>query len=481
MTSDHPSSDGPPGDNSCTTGRQPLTQAQRKRFQKLFDHASKQAATNNFDYATELLGQCVLGDQNNTAYWQSFLGNLRKKYKDNKKGAKLAAIRTRAHWATVKKCQVRKDWEGVFKHGLDVLKLNPWDTSTLMAMAAAGEAIELDEVPLVFLHMAREAAPNDVELNRAAGRSLRIRRQHDQAIACWRRVLELRGSDEEAQHQIGELMTEKVIHKGGYENATSSSDVKTNHEEEPAASETVVRHEASPQQKLQRAILDNPDDPAPYLELAEFLCDSEDYGKAIEVLAKGYEASGNAADVLERLEDVQLRDLRKKLHGLEREYKKTGSAEVKQEWNDLRREFDLKSLERTKHLAERYPNNLGYEFDLGMAHQRVGQHKEAIEHYQKARSDPRRKGECLLHLGQCFHHISQLRLAADCFDAALAEISGQNPDLLKDALYCAGKLSLETKNLEKAEKQLTELAGLDFGYKDVPALLDKVNELRDTK
>jgi len=155
-------------DDSASTGRQPLSQAQRRRYRELFTHAGKQAATSNFDYATELFGQCALGDKNNTLYWQALLANLRKKYGENKHGAKLAALRTGAQRATVKKCRMRKDWDGVFNHGLEVLKLNPWDVATLMAMAAAGEAIELDEVPLVFYRMAMETAPLDVDLNRAA-------------------------------------------------------------------------------------------------------------------------------------------------------------------------------------------------------------------------------------------------------------------------------------------------------------------------
>jgi len=181
------------------------------------------------------------------------------------------------------------------------------------------------------------------------------------------------------------------------------------------------------------------------------------------------------------LEDVQLRSLRKKLRELEAEHKKTGSDETKQEWTNVRKQFDLTSLDRAKHLAEHYPNNLGYEFQLGDAYRRIGQYKEAIEHYQKARNDPRRKGECLLRLGQCFYHIKQIRLAETNLDAALAEISGQEPELLKEALYRAGKLAMEMNHLEKADQHLTNLAGMDFGYKDVSALLDKVNELRENE
>ena len=95
----------------------PNDDARRKRLQKCFVHASKQAAANNFDYATNLFSDCVLGDKNNSAYWQSFFGNLRKKYNNNKKGVKLAKVRTGKERAAVKTCQYQKNWDGVFRHG----------------------------------------------------------------------------------------------------------------------------------------------------------------------------------------------------------------------------------------------------------------------------------------------------------------------------------------------------------------------------
>ncbi len=454
--------------------------ARRRRLQKCFAHASKQAAANNFDYATELFSQCALGDKNNSAYWQSFFGNLRKKYNNNKKGVKFAAVRTGKQRAAVKTCRLQKNWDGIFRHGLEVLKLDPWDVSTLMAMAAAGEALELDEVPLIFLHSALEVARKDPDVNRAAGYALRARQQFDQATACWLRVLEVKKDDDEANRQIGELATEKVIHVGGYDEAESSRDVQTAEETDQTKQEA-ARHDPTPEQKLEKAIRSDPSEMDPYRELAEFLCQKEKYEKAIKVLSKAYEVSGKDADIRERLEDVQLRSLRKKLRELEAEHKKTGSDETKQEWTNVRKQFDLTSLDRAKHLAEHYPNNLGYEFQLGDAYRRIGQYKEAIEHYQKARNDPRRKGECLLRLGQCFYHIKQIRLAETNLDAALAEISGQEPELLKEALYRAGKLAMEMNHLEKADQHLTNLAGMDFGYKDVSALLDKINELRENE
>ena len=47
------------------------------------------------------------------------------------------------------------------------------------------------------------------------------------------------------------------------------------------------------------------------------------------------------------------------------------------------------------------------------------------------------------------------------------------------ALYLAGRLALALGELDAAEKHLSALAALDFTYKDVSKLLDKIARLRE--
>ena len=92
--------DRPEGEQSSNW--EPPSAAAKKRLQKCFEHASKQMVQDNFDYATELFGQCVLGDPSNQVFLQNFLNNLRKKYNDNKKGATLSWVQGGARSAIKK-------------------------------------------------------------------------------------------------------------------------------------------------------------------------------------------------------------------------------------------------------------------------------------------------------------------------------------------------------------------------------------------
>ncbi len=85
-----------------------------------------------------------------------------------------------------------------------------------------------------------------------------------------------------------------------------------------------------------------------------------------------------------------------------------------------------------------------------------------------------------LHLGESFQHIRQFKLALSSYEAAIEACDTMQLDVGKLALYRAGVLAAEFKDLERAEKYLTRLAAIDFGYRDVADRLDKLAQLRDS-
>lgn len=87
----------------------------------------------------------------------------------------------------------------------------------------------------------------------------------------------------------------------------------------------------------------------------------------------------------------------------------------------------------------------------------------------------------MLVLGQCFQQIKQYRLAMSHYESAIQEIPDRDADNKKKALHLAGRLAMSPvmNDIDTAEKHLTTLAGLDFSYKDISALLDKIAQLRE--
>ncbi|MDZ7619293.1 MAG: tetratricopeptide repeat protein [Patescibacteria group bacterium] len=452
-------------------GREPVSPAKRKRLQKVFEHASKQMSQDNHDYATTLLIQCVVGDPGNLIYVQSYVGNLQKKYKNNRKGANFVAqLSQRGAKNAARKAIGQEKWMDVISSGLKVLTVNPWDVATLLAMATASEKMGDDEVELFYLKSALQANMNDPTVNIQCAEALAARSQYDQAIACLHRVEKVRPEDEEIQKLISKYAVQKTIDRGQLEKGDSSKRQQAATTEGP---------EISREDQLKQLIKRKPKDLPNYHELAQIYIDGEKYEDAADLMQKAHEVSGHDADVRERWEDVQLRALRQKMVLAQDKADEGGGDAAKATVAKAQKALIDKEVEVFEKRVERYPNNLEFKFKLGQRYQMAGRHNDAIKQFQLSRTDPRRKGVCMLCLGQCFQKIKQNQLAINHYEMAIKEIPDRDAENKKTALYLAGKIALQAGDLETAEKHLTTLAGLDFTYRDVSALLDTIAKTRE--
>lgn len=459
--------------DSNASGHKPLSPAQRQRLQQCFQHATKAAAAANFDYAIELLSRCVTGDPGNLVYAQNLLGTMYKKFNNNKKGSKLASLRGAGGKAAVKKSQMQKDWAGVIRAGIELLKLNPWDASTLTAMADACERLDHDDAQLAYLRAALNANIKDAEINRLAGKALARQGKFEDAIVCWTRVCEALPNDEEAKRAVADLTVERTIHKGGYEQAESTTELRADDDEAAPTGP-----QATPERQLEKAIAKSPDDVGLYLKLVDLHEAKERWDEAEAVLNKALEASGGALGVRERLEDLELRRLREQTVVAQRRAQNEKTPEAIELYRRFAAEQNQREMEVYLARTERHPSHAGYKIELAHRMKRSGKYREAIPVYQQAQADPRRRGEVLLALGECFQRIEQYRLAMQNYEGAVAAIPPQEIEPRKQALYLAARLAYGLKNPDTAERYASELAGLDFGYKDIAALLDKIAELR---
>jgi tetratricopeptide (TPR) repeat protein len=456
-------------------GRQPLSPAKRRQLQQCFEQGAKVSATGNFDYATEMYSVCVLGDPANPIYVKSFLANLQKKYNNNKTGSKLAGVKGMSLKGGIKTAGLKKDWSGVIKQGLDMLKLNPWDASTLTAIASACEQLEYQSSQLEYLRMALDGDINEPNINRIAGRALGDQGEFDEAVRCWARVLKAKPGDEEAMRAMNDLSVKKTIKKGGYEDAESAKDVRAS---KLAAADNEER--LTPEQQLERAIAKNPADMGKYIELYELYQRDERYKEGEEVLTRAMAASGGGdMQIRERLEDVQIRKIRQQLQIAEQKAREEKTDAAVELYKRIKTELNNKEIEVYTHRSDRNPANLGFKYELAVRLMRAGKFTEAIKLFQEARGDLKRKGQVFMNLGQCFAQIKQYKLSLTNFEQAVENISEKDADLKKEALYLAGKLAVHLKDVETADKHLSALASLDFGYKDLSEWLDKLNQLRE--
>jgi hypothetical protein len=97
-------------------------------------------------------------------------------------------VKIKSHRSTMSKAAGKGEWVPAFTAACAALALNPWDVTTLIAMADACHELGIEECQLYFLRCGLDVDAKDPTVNRRAAMTLQRMGQFDQAIACWHRV-----------------------------------------------------------------------------------------------------------------------------------------------------------------------------------------------------------------------------------------------------------------------------------------------------
>ena len=463
-----------------------LSPAERTRLAQCFQHGT-QSVAKNIDYAVEMFAVCVAGDPANAIYLQNLLGALRVKHA-GKKGGGLSALWSAGGRGGLKKLGAAGKWREVIKQGLDIVRSNPGDHGSLLVMAEAAGRLGFADAQKVYLKAALDAAPADVEVNRKCAEFLASYGEYDQAVACWMRIEKVKGMADEAQRQIAKLQVDKTIFLGeGMTGRKSSAGASSGGAAAGTAAGGGQKAEAAAEggsskdrrSILLQAIVKNPADIEPYLELADLVERDGTVEEAQQVLAKALAASGNELKVREHIEDRQLRWTRHRLQLAEKRLAEEDTPENRQAVEQLRSTQLKYEIEVYSARTARYPENISWKYELAMRLKAAGNHAEAIRQFQDVLQDARRKGAVALELGECFQKIRQYPLAMRNYQTAVDSLTDREQDLRKRALYRAGVLAAGLDDVDAARKYLSTLAELDFGYRDVAQRLDKLTPAKD--
>jgi tetratricopeptide (TPR) repeat protein len=446
-----------------------ISEGERKRLQKCF-LAGEQKAAGNIDYAIEMFATCVLGDPASPLYLQSFFAVLKKKFAGKKAGG-LSALFSAGGRGGLKKLAAAGQWLELLRKGVDLLKSSPHDHGTLLAMANACRQLNFQETQPIYLRAALDAAPADAEVNRVCAEYLEARGEYDQAIACWRRIASIKGLAEEAERTITKLQVDKTFAKGrGLEGrGGAKTEAKASGDTSSDKPRTAV---------LRESLAKDPANVEAALELADLLEKEETIDVAEQVLRQALAASGNDLKVREHLEDRQLRWARHRVHVAEKQVEAEDTPQHRQTLEQLRSAQTRQEIEVYRSRSERYPENMTWRFELALRLKTEGNYDAAIKEFQAVLQDDRRKGAVALELGECFQKIKQYQLAFQSYQTAVDALTEREAELRKRALYRAGVLAMGLKDVDSAQKYLSALAVIDFGYRDVADRLDKLKTVK---
>ena len=432
-----------------------ISPAIRARLQKCYEYGNQKMQAGDHTYAAEMFAQCVTGDPGNILYMQTFVANLRLKFgqPSKKKGWLKASPKLQRNKS--------KDFATTIKEGVAKLLTDPWDAQTYVSMGEACLDQEFDEAGLAYLKLALDCEPDNVEINRLAATELGDRGIFDQAIACWERVLKNAPNDVEASRKIADLMLERTIKKV---------------QQAPRAEEEEEQNDApkvSVEDQIEKRIRKNDRDRDAYVDLVDYFFQKGNLRKTEDSCKRALKVFPEDDLFMTKLLEVQKTRASEELKRLRDQYQKTPTDAIKEKFAEQKKIYDQRTYDHIVYRLKKSPNESALHWELGSFLMGRKQFKEAISEFQKAKNDARLAGVCLLALAECFQQIKQYSLASLPYDQAVEKLDQQGEEI-KRALYNGARLALGLNNVQKASDFANKLAAIDFSYKDVGALLDKI-------
>ncbi len=482
---DHQSTDGPVD---------ALSASEQRRLQQRFDQARRLMDQSGHDVRQvhELLAECVARQPENMTFLDAFLGNLQHLPTPNRDASPDDAR------ALVQQAVDRQDWRQVLVLGPQTLLHSPKDAGVLVAMALASQACDCLDAAALYVEQALQSDPEETETLRQAARVFFHLGNIDRAITLWRRVEDADPYDSEAPRMIAELTLERMRRPAPKKSADGGSETQADevapsgpaveHGELSDESTTATQPPEKPKtlvlterQRMERAILDHPEDENHYLRLADFYLDEGRLYEAQRTLSRALSISSEV-HVREKLEDVNLTRARQQAQTARQHADQQRTVDALEIAEKLEKELQELEFDTTRVRSDRYPDDKSLRFELGLAWKARGHFRQALEPLQAGLEVPEHRAAASMEIGEILQRYQQFPKALQCYRQAaqLAVKKPQNEPVRKEALYRAGLLASQMKLLDSAIDYWEALAAADSTYKDVRSRLDKLKEIDET-
>ncbi|NQV27963.1 MAG: tetratricopeptide repeat protein [Rhodopirellula sp.] len=449
----------------------------KKMAADCFRRGTEAMQKENWDYAIQMFMQCVRMVPDNLLFRQTLRGCEKKKYGNNKSGAKMSGMKLMGPRGRIKKGQLKKEWHLVDQACEEGLAINPWDSQLNADLGAACIHREFKEIAVYSYECAVEGDSNNKLLLQQLAELYESRGDYKVAVDVWERICRIDPNDGAARMRANQAATKQVIDRGGYEGADDTKGVMAPHEIAKrlniSQSGTADGPGQSDEADLQRALRKEPDNKDHYLRLGDFYKRNGKFDEAGQMLEKAVELSGGDANIREQVEDVGLDKMRKNIDIAKSRV--DGSNEAKQQIKDLEKELRLREMEMLRGRVDRYPGDLRIKFRLAECFKEEGKFAEAIPLLQQASRDSRLEPRCLALLGLCFIQEKKYPLAKRQFEKAVPKIDVHDQEeLFLEVHYWLGRLCESAKDLEAAEEHYGEVLAVQYEYRDTLKRLESL-------
>jgi tetratricopeptide (TPR) repeat protein len=451
-----------------------------KKETTFFQYGNDAARKSNFDYAIAMYRQCCKIAPDNLVYRQALRGSERRKFNnDPSKVGMLVAARNQPILLRAKAARSKHNFHQALEHCEDAFANNPWDVTAARVAAEAAEGLGLLLVAQWFVESV-QAVTKDVDFLKYSARIHEANESWQKAIVCWELVKKFNPHDQDASRQINAMSASSTIKRAGLDDAL---DRRAEAAAAPETGESLdaklarfKQEQLTPEQRLVKEILADPEAVHAYLDLAEIYRSRSDLEKAEKVLAKGLKANPDDQALTAVLEDTQISRLKRAIESQsQRVLQHPEDTGAKAKLDQLNQMLDKYEIEAHRRRVNHHPEDPKAHYEFGLVLARLGKHDEAIGEFQQARTSPAYRLNALIQAGLSFEANNALKLAERSYKEALKTLEADDRENFKLLHYRLGRVYEGLSNTESAEEHYNEVAAIDYTYLDVAERLKRLN------
>jgi len=439
-----------------------------------FERASQTADMGNWDYAIELYLEGIRRDPDSVTQGHQPLRevSLKRKILGGKSAGLMEALRHRGGKEPLDRL-INAEY---------LLAKDPGSPHLLLGMLKACQDLAkpalANWIARILLESQKQGKTRKAILVQLADAFEKIG-EYSSAVEACQLAAQLAPDDNSLRDKLKNLSANETIKRGRYdqEGDVSRAVKDMGQQKQLFDRDRMVKSDDYIQQQIAQTRQDYLADPAvagkvnAYVDALLKTEEEGDENEAVDVLAKAHAESG-AYQFRIRIGDIKIRQMTRRYRKLLASGNKAAALEhAKQQL-----QFELE--EYTERAAS-YPTDLALKFELGKRQYLAGKYDEAIGTLQQAQRDPRRHVSALNYLGQAFARKGWHQEAAETYERALqAEIPEGGK---KDIYYNLADTYEKIGQLDKAEKLFSDLAQVDFNFRDVRNRVDAIRKKRTSQ
>jgi tetratricopeptide (TPR) repeat protein len=318
-----------------------------------------------------------------------------------------------------------------------------------------------------------EIAPKETTAHVTLGRLLSSK-EPQTALKHLEIALKLDPKSSDAIKLRKDLAAELSIKRTGFETARTTQDLLRNKEQTKDLEAAGRMHRTADEtgdiiSRLKRQLGTAPNDPRLLRQLAKAQAASNLYEDSEASWKRIIELDPGDFDA-----KVQLGDLR--IARVDRAIVKAQAAGNKPELERLDAERTQVTIDEYSIRVAEHPTDMALRFSLGEVHLRGGNLDKAVEEFQKAVKDPRKRIDALGLLGECFIRKGLYDLAARQLEKALEESPGLNSERGKAVVYNLGVLREKQGDIAAAKEQFLKVYEVDVSFRDVAEKVTRLSQ-----